>query len=914
MFAAGDNRANGPDYKQIGRFLRQFRKAPMNLVIVESPAKAKTINKYLGSSYKVIASFGHVRDLPSKDGAVEPDNDFAMHWEVDQTRKAMKDIQDAMKSADKLILATDPDREGEAISWHILQVLNQKKLIKKGMTVERVAFNAITKQAILKAMAEPRQIDGPLVDAYLARRALDYLVGFNLSRVLWRRLPGARSAGRVQSVALRLICDREAEIEAFKTDEYWTIEATLATAKNEDVKARLQAIGGKALQRLDIKDQASAHAIKAAVEGQKFVISGVEKKAVKRNPYAPFTTSTLQQEASSKLGFGAKQTMQVAQRLYEGVDIGGETAGLITYMRTDGVDIIPEAVADIRRLIETDYSKRYVAPFVREYKTKAKNAQEAHEAIRPTDVRRTPKQMAKFLAPDQMKLYDLIWKRTVASQMASAEMEQTTADIGVTGRDGKPYSFRATGSTVQFEGFLKLYDVAVENEDDENSRRLPALAQGDAMSAKKIEPEQHFTKPPPRFTEASLVKRMEELGIGRPSTYASTLAVLVEREYVRLDKKQLIPEDKGRLVTAFLENFFRQYVEYDFTAGLEEKLDLVSDDKLAYKELLRDFWSEFAAAIAGTTELRITDVLNALNDALALHIFPDKGDGSDPRACPKCGIGRLSLKPSRTSGAFIGCERYPECSYSRPFGTGGDDGAAALDGKVLGNDPETGLDVILKNGRFGPYVQLGEPESKEDKPKRSSLPKGVDAASIDFDLALKLLRLPREVGMHPETNTMIEANLGKFGPYIKHDGTYANVESIEDVFTIGVNRAVTVLAEKRAGGGKSRFQRAAAQVLKELGEHPRDGGPIKVLAGKYGPYVSHNGTNATVPKAKDPALLTADEAVALLDERIASGGGKTKTARKAPAKKAAAAKAPAKKAAAKKAAPKKKAAKTGTED
>ena len=884
----------------------------MNLVIVESPAKAKTINKYLGTSYKVLASFGHVRDLPSKDGAVEPDNDFAMHWEVDQGKKAMKEIQTAMKSADKLILATDPDREGEAISWHILQVLTEKKLIKKGMVVERVAFNAITKQSILKAMAEPRQIDGPLVDAYLARRALDYLVGFNLSPVLWRKLPGARSAGRVQSVALRLICDREAEIEAFKTDEYWTIEAALKTAKDDDVRARLQAIGGKALQRLDIKDKATAHAIKAAVEGQRFVISSVDKKAVKRNPYAPFTTSTLQQEASSKLGFGAKQTMQVAQKLYEGVDIGGETVGLITYMRTDGVDIIPEVIADIRRLIETDYSKRYVAPFVREYKTKAKNAQEAHEAVRPTDVKRTPKLVGKLLAPDQAKLYELIWKRTMASQMASAEMEQTTADIAVHGANGTPYSFRATGSTVQFEGFLKLYDVTIENDGDENSRRLPPLAERDELKDKSIEAEQHFTKPPPRFTETSLTKRLEELGIGRPSTYVSILSTIIDRDYVRLEKKQLVPEDKGRLVTAFLQNFFKKYVEYDFTADLEEKLDLVSDDKLAYKVLLRDFWLDFTAAIAETKDLRVGDVLDALNETLGQHVFPDKGDGSDPRACPKCGEGRVSLKISGKFGAFIGCERYPECSYSRQLSKD-TEGAAALDGKVLGVDPQTELEVILKNGRFGPYVQLGEAASKEDKPKRSSLPKGVDAASLEFDLALKLLRLPREVGMHPETNTMIEANLGKFGPYIKHDGTYANVESIEDVFTIGVNRAVTVLAEKRAGGGKSRFQRAAAQVLKELGEHPRDGGPMKVLSGKYGPYVSHNGTNATVPKAKDPAQLTPEEAVTLLDERIASGGGK-KTARKAPAKKAAA-KAPAKKAPAKKAPAKKKAAaKTGTED
>ena len=600
--------------------------------------------------------------------------------------------------------------------------------------------------------------------------------------------------------------------------------------------------------------------------------------------------------------------MQVAQRLYEGVDIGGETVGLITYMRTDGVTIVPEAIAEIRRLIEADYSKRYVNPFVREYKAKAKNAQEAHEAIRPTDVTRTPKLVAKHLAPDQAALYGLIWQRAVASQMASAEMEQTTADIAVQGRDGKAYSFRATGSIVQFEGFLKLYDVTIENEDDENSRRLPNLAERDELKGKSIDAEQHFTKPPPRFSEASLVKRMEELGIGRPSTYASTMAVLIERDYVRSEKKQLVPEDKGRLVTSFLKSFFTKYVEYDFTADLEEKLDLISDDKLAYKDVLRDFWQDFTAAINETKELRVSDVLDALNETLGQHVFPDKGDGSDPRACPKCGEGRLSLKISGKFGAFIGCERYPECSYSRQLSKDANDGTAALDGKVLGIDPETELEVILKSGRFGPYVQLGEAASKEDKPKRSSLPKGVDAADLDFELALKLLRLPRQVGMHPETNTMIEANLGKFGPYVKHDGTYANVESIEDVFTIGVNRAVTVLAEKRAGGGKGRFARKAAEVLKDFGEHPRDGGPMRILSGKYGPYISHNGTNATVPKAKDPAQLTADEAVSLLDERIANGGGK-KTARKAPAKKAAAKKVPAKKAA-----PKKKPTKTGTED
>ncbi len=583
----------------------------MNVVIVESAAKAKTINKYLGGGYKVIASFGHVRDLPSKDGSVEPDNDFQMHWDVDgKSQKIMREIADAVKGADKLILATDPDREGEAISWHILEILNQKKALKKDVKIERVAFNAVTKDAIKAALAEPREIDEPLVSAYLARRALDYLVGFTLSPVLWRKLPGARSAGRVQSVALRLICDREAEIEAFRTDEYWSIEAVLATAKGEEFPARLYAVAGTALKKLDIKDGTSAHAIMAAIEKGEFRVTRVEKKAVKRNPYAPFATSTLQMDASRKLGFSAKQTMQLAQRLYEGVDIGGETVGLITYMRTDGVTIVPEAVNAIRGMIAREYSQKYVAPFIREYKTKAKNAQEAHEAIRPTDVTRRPADVARYLDRDQARLYELVWKRAVASQMASAELEQTTADIEVKGRDGKAYTLRATGSVVQFDGFLKVYEEGRDDrvrlvekgkedhaEDDDESRRLPALNEGDRVTDKSIEAEQHFTQPPPRFSEATLVKRMEELGIGRPSTYASTLAVLQERDYVKTDKKRLVPEDKGRLVIAFLESFFKRYVEYDFTADLEEKLDLISDAKLEWKDVLRDFWRDFTAAV-----------------------------------------------------------------------------------------------------------------------------------------------------------------------------------------------------------------------------------------------------------------------------------------------------------------------------
>ncbi len=843
----------------------------MNIVIVESAAKAKTINKYLGADFKVIASYGHVRDLPSKDGSVEPDKDFEMHWDVDgKSAKIMRDIAAAVRTADKLILATDPDREGEAISWHILRVLEEKHALKKGVPVERVTFNAVTKQAVLDAMKAPRQIERPLVEAYLARRALDYLVGFTLSPVLWRKLPGARSAGRVQSVALRLVCDREAEIEAFKTDEYWTIEALLATAKGEDVRARLNAIAGKRLDKLDIKDGASANAIKVAIEKGDFRIVSVEKKAVRRNPYAPFTTSTLQQEASRKLGFSARQTMQVAQRLYEGVDIGGETVGLITYMRTDGVQIAPEGIAEIRRKLERDFGKRYVPPFIREYKAKAKNAQEAHEAIRPTDVSRSPDDVAKRLERDQARLYELVWKRAMASQMASAELEQTTADIDVQGRDGKAYGLRATGSVVMFDGFLKLYEEG-RDEEDEESRRLPPLAQGDHLKDKGIEAKQHFTEPPPRYSEATLVKRMEELGIGRPSTYASTLAVLQDRDYVRIDKKRLIPEDKGRLVIGFLESFFKRYVEYDFTADLEEKLDLISDHKLEWKDVLRDFWRDFTAAVAEIKDLRVGEVLEALNDLLGPHIFPDKGDGSDPRACPSCNAGRLSLKTGKF-GAFIGCSNYPECRFTRQFSQGGEDPgeAAKPEGKLLGHDPETNQPVTLRLGRFGPYVQLGDGKDDE-KPPRSSIPKGWDANTLDLEKALQLLSLPREVGVHPETGKPITAGLGRYGPFVLHDGTYANLESVDEVFAVGLNRAVSALADKKAGKG-GRFGRAAArQVLKDLGEHPSGGGKIEVLNGRYGPYVTHNKINANIPRGRDPASLTVDEAVGLLAERAAKG-------------------------------------------
>jgi DNA topoisomerase-1 len=857
----------------------------MDLVIVESPAKAKTINKYLGPRYEVLASYGHVRDLPAKDGSVEPEHDFHMLWEVDgKAKKRLADIAKAMKGADRLILATDPDREGEAISWHVLEVLNDKGAL-KDKPVERVVFNAITKQAILDAMKKPRAVDAALVDAYLARRALDYLVGFTLSPVLWRKLPGARSAGRVQSVALRLVVDREAEIERFVTQEYWSLVARLATTKGEEFEARLVGADGKRVGRLDVGDKDAAEAFRRALDFARFSVASVEQHPARRHPQPPFTTSTLQQEASRKLGFSAQRTMQVAQRLYEGVDIGGETVGLITYMRTDGVQIAGEAIRAVRDYVGHAFGQRYVPGAPRVYKVKAKNAQEAHEAIRPTDPARRPEDVARHLEPDQRALYDLVWKRTIASQMESAEMQRTTADIRALVEE-RVLDLRATGTVVTFDGFLALYQEGRDDEaEDEENRRLPPLAAGDPLTKRAIESTQHFTEPPPRYTEASLVKKMEELGIGRPSTYAATLSVLRDREYVALDKKRLVPSDKGRIVTAFLESFFRRYVEYDFTADLEEKLDRISNSELDWKEVLRDFWRDFNAAILETSELRTSEVLEALNEILGPHIFPPRADGGDPRQCPACGTGRLSINTGKF-GAFIGCSNYPECRYTRPFGgeQNGEDGAAAggIDGtKVLGTDPETGLEVTLRDGRFGPYIQLGEATDGE-KPKRASLPKDWPAATIDLERALKLLSLPREVGPHPETGKMISAGIGRYGPYVEHGGRYANLPTADEVFEVGLNRAVAVLAEKAERGG-----RPARDPGRVLGEHP-DGGPIVVHAGRYGPYVSHDKINATLPKDQDPATISLDEAVALIAARVAAGGGKRPVKRRAAPSKGAA--------------------------
>jgi len=865
----------------------------MPVVVVESPAKAKTINKYLGADYTVLASYGHVRDLPAKDGSVDPGHDFAMTWEVAaDSRKHVRAIAEALKTDDVLILATDPDREGEAISWHLQEAL--APTIRKGKQVSRVTFNAITKSAVTQAMKQPRQVDQALVDAYLARRALDYLVGFTLSPVLWRKLPGAKSAGRVQSVCLRLIVDREMEIEAFRAREYWTVAANLVTPRGQEFEARLTVLGGRKLDKYDIPTATAAELAVQAVTARSLTVKSVEARPASRNPYPPFMTSTLQQEASRKFGMGAKQCMGAAQRLYE--------AGHITYMRTDGIDMAPEAVMAARDEIRRRFGAAYVPDSPRMYKNKARNAQEAHECIRPTDMQASPDSLK--LEPDQRKLYDLIWKRTIASQMSAARMERTTVDLA--SADAQ-VELRATGQVVLFDGFLKVYEEGRDDE-DEDEGRLPQILQGEPAEKRGITPEQHFTQPPPRYTEATLVKRMEELGIGRPSTYASILTTIQDRDYVRKDKNRLIPEDKGRLVTAFLSNYFRKYVEYDFTADLEGQLDDVSAGERDYKEVLARFWRDFSAAIAETADLRIGEVLEKIDEFLGPHLYPPRADGSDPRLCQVCGTGRLHLKTARSGGAFIGCGNYPECRYTRPISVSGDDGAAGFpDGQVLGQD-ENGLPVTLRNGRFGPYVQRGEATAEHPKPPRASLPKGWTPESLTLERALMLLNLPRRIGPHPADGQMVEAAIGRFGPYVKHGATYANLADVDEVFTIGMNRAVEVIAQKAARG---RGTAAAAQPLRDLGTHP-DGGVVQVMPGRYGPYVKWAKINATLPKDLSPDTVTLDEALALIAEK-AGKGGKVKAPRKAAAKpaakaagaKTAVAKKPAaRKAAAAKAAPK----------
>lgn len=888
-----------------------------NLVIVESPAKAKTINKYLGPDYTVVASFGHVRDLPAKNGSVDPEKDFAMQWEIgERSHKPLGEIISRAKKVHTVYLATDPDREGEAISWHVSEYLKEKYLADK-VKIRRVTFNEITKSAVQEAFKHARDIDSHLVDAYMARRALDYLVGFTLSPVLWRKLPGSRSAGRVQSVALRLICEREAEIEIFKAEEYWSIETVLTTKEGKSFTARLSQLDGEKIEKMTIGNQGSADAAVARIEGQHFKVATIERKQVRRNPYPPFITSTLQQEASRKLRFSATKTMRTAQRLYEGVDIGGETVGLITYMRTDGVTLSGEAIAATRKLVKNKFGDNYLPDSPRAYKSKVKNAQEAHEAIRPTDIHRTPDSVSEYLNEDEAKLYDLIWKRTVACQMESAVLDQVSVDIA--NGDGKVV-LRATGSIIAFDGFLKVYREEQEDEDkdaSEEERRLPALKEGDALALGEVTPNQHFTQPPPRYTEASLVKKMEELGIGRPSTYASILQVLQDRDYVKLDQRRFIPESRGRIVTAFLMNFFGQYVEYNFTADMEEQLDEISAGDIEWKGVLRAFWKAFSEAVEKTSDLKITDVINALEHDLAPILFPDQGP--EGRVCPTCKTGTLSLKLGKY-GAFVGCSNYPDCRYTRPVLSGGNDGAegSAADGntapKLLGKHPVTGTDVTLRYGPYGPYIQMDPPAgaateapaeepAAEDgkkkkkakkpaapKPKRAPVPKNMDPNDLELERAVALLSLPRDVGLHPETGEMIKAGIGRFGPFLLHQGKFKSIpaDDPDGVLTIGLNRAVDLLAQQ--GKGRGGFG-----AIKELGPHPEDAKPVSINRGRYGPYVKHGSVNATIPKDVEPEAVTMEQAVEWLNAR------KSAAPKKVPAKKTAAKKPAAKKAAAKKA-------------
>ena len=823
----------------------------MKLVIVESPAKAQTINKYLGNDYKVIASVGHIRDLPSKDGAVKPDENFKMSWEMNKDKdKVVKEIIGALKSADSLILATDPDREGEAISWHLKEILDHKKTT-TGKPVERVVFNEITKSAVLEAMKKPRGINSELVEAYLARRALDHLIGFSISPILWRKLPGSRSAGRVQSVALKLICEREIEIEKFNIEEYWSISSTFSTVKDEKFSSRLTVLNSQKLAKMDIKNEKEADLALQDVKKSKFNISKIELKRVKRNPLPPFTTSTLQQEASNKLGFSASRTMRVAQKLYEGINIGSETSGLITYMRTDGVQLSSQAIEELRNEITSRHGENYIPPKPRVYKSKAANAQEAHEAIRPTLISRDPESISEFLDSDQNKLYELIWKRTISSQMQSAELDETAADI--TNQDHS-IMFRANGSQVIFPGFY-IY------RDREDDRLLPKLIENEKVDLTDVKSEQHFTQPPPRYTDASLIKKMEELGIGRPSTYASILQVLVNRNYVEKEKGRHIPQERGRILTAFLNNFFGKYIEYDFTADLEKQLDKVSDGKLNYKNLLKEFWDSFKPHLNKMTELERDKILEALEKELAELFFPsdDIKDGTPNRKCPTCSNGNLGLELGKY-GAFIGCSNYPECKFTKQIASNQDqnennDNENFIPGNdgVLGIDPATGLNVFIKKGPYGIYLQLGD----EKKPKRTSIPKQVSAKDINLQKALAFLSLPRLIGQHPESGQDISAGIGRYGPYLKYDINFISLPADETVINLGLNHAVVLIAEN------------SEKLGKVLGDHPDGGGKIFVKSGRFGPYVEHNKLRATLPKDISIEEINLDKAIELLIAKAA---------------------------------------------
>ena len=846
----------------------------MNLVIVESPAKAKTINKYLGDKYKVLASYGHIRDLPSKNGSVDPEQDFKMEWEVDSfSKKYLKEITDAAKESSKIILATDPDREGEAIAWHVKEYLNEKKLL-KDKEIERVVFNEITKKAVIHGIENPRQIEPLLVDAYMARRALDYLVGFNISPILWTKLPGSKSAGRVQSVALKLITEREHEIESFKPEEFWTLSVKFIDEKKQNITASITQLDNNKIEKFSFKNKEEINKAILNIKNKKFQISDISSKVVNRNPSGPFTTSTLQQTASSRLGFGASRTMQIAQKLYQGIDIEGETIGLITYMRTDGTNLSADAVTSFRNYIQNDLGKEYLPQNPLNYSgKKAKNAQEAHEAIRPTDITRTPEIIKKYLSSDQNKLYDLIWSRALSSQMESAKFDRNTITITSENNDT---ICKASGSVLKFDGFLKIYKNI--NKDDDESI-LPEMSKG-PINIEALLDEQHYTQPPPRYSEASLVKKLEELGIGRPSTYASIISTIANRGYAEILNKRFFPTDRGKLISAFLEKLFSKYVDYNFTAGLEDQLDEITSGKESWIKVLELFWKDFNNNVSEVKEKRTREVLDLLNESLGSLVFDKDKEGNIVRKCQLCDSGTLSLKNSFRGGAFIGCSNYPECKFTRPLSKAKAAAQAQLAEPKLIGKHENGNDIYLKNGRFGPYLQyeinpddlkVEKIPKKKKKTKKSksdvnellknvSIPKGLELESIDLEKAKFLCSLPKSLGLNPDNQKEITLNTGRFGPYLKCENKSARIENIEEIFSIGLNRAITLIAEAKPG-------RMSSSMIKDLGEHPEDKKPVRVMKGQYGPYIKYKSLNATIPEEKDPTELTMEEALILIEKR-----------------------------------------------
>lgn len=842
----------------------------MNLVIVESPAKAKTINKYLGKDYKVLASYGHIRDLPSKNGSVDPENKFKMIWEVDSfSKKYLKEITDVAKDSDKIILATDPDREGEAIAWHVKEFLDEKKIL-KDKKIERVVFNEITKKAVINGIENPRSLEGQLVDAYMARRALDYLVGFNISPILWTKLPGSKSAGRVQSVALRLLTEREHEIEVFNPEEFWTINVNFITSSKNILTSSISELNGEKIEKFSFRNKEDVNNAISKIKEKKYLIKDITSKIYTRNPSGPFTTSTLQQSASSKLGFGASRTMQIAQRLYQGIEIDGDTKGLITYMRTDGTNISKEAIPLFRKYIEENYGDDYLPEQANNYSgKKAKNAQEAHEAIRPTEIKNSPESIKKYLSTDQYKLYDLIWSRALSSQMQPAKFDRKT--ILITSEDGKNI-LKSSGSTVKFDGFLKLQKID-ENDDE---KILPEVSKG-PIEIKEFNDEQHFTQPPPRFSEASLVKKLEELGIGRPSTYASIISVISNRGYADIVNKRFFPTDRGKLLSAFLEKLFSRYVDYDFTAKLEDQLDDITSGKENWIKVLDQFWIDFNKNVLNVKEKRTREVLDLLNDSLGKLIFDTDENGKIDRKCKLCQTGELSLKNSFRGGAFIGCSSYPECKFTRPLSKiKASQQVNLAEPKLIGKN-DIGKDIYLKNGRFGPYLQyelsdeeienIKKPKTKTKKNKKEesnfknvSIPKGLDIENVDLDKAKYLCSLPKIIGKHPDLDKDITINVGRFGPYLKCDNKSARLESIDELFNIGLNRAITLISEAKPG-------RISSSIIKDLGEHPEDKKPVRIMKGQYGPYIKYKTLNATIPEEKDPAELTMEEALILIEKR-----------------------------------------------